>query len=316
MPHQGRKVQTNMEENKAEVTIVDSDLDEIFGGETDFPEEAKSPEEGATEEEFADDDYEEADIEDKAEDTTPEATDDVKAEPEEQPEETEKVENYQFINAKVNHEDVQYDLSIPEQRDTVIRNIQKGMDYDRVKAQVAKLEAESGELKYLKESLEAIKGEFANGYELLDDALANVLVESEAKNGRTLERDEALKRVKANRENVFTQAERNEEQLKQKSIEQFANLYPDVRPESIPKEVWDEFTETSDLVGSYRKYESGKRESEFETLKKELESTKAELETLKLNEKNRQRSTGNRNTSGKTSISSADKILDDIFGTW
>lgn len=208
------------------------------------------------------------------------------------------IETYQFLDTKYNHEQKTYDLSNAEQKDEVVRLVQKGQNYDKIKAELDKLKGESAELKFLKDSLASIKGNFEDGYALLDDALAGSLVESEANNGRIISKEEALRRVKANRESVFNANTENAEQLKQKSIEKFAALYPNVKPDTIPKEVWDEFTETSDLVTAYNRFEGRQKQNDFAELQKKFEAVTAELETLKQNEKNRERSTGSQRTAG------------------
>jgi len=228
--------------------------------------------------------------------TTP--TDEGVSENAEPTEEAPQIETYQFLETKYNHEPKTYDLSNAEQKDEVVRLVQKGQNYDKVKSELERLKGESAELKFLKDSLASIKGEFEDGYALLDDALASKLVESEANNGRVVTREEALRRVKANRESIFSATKENTENIKQKSIEQFASLYPNVKPESIPKAVWDEFTETSDLVTAYSNFERNEKQTAFATLQKDYESLKAELETMKQNEKNRERSTGSQRTAG------------------
>ena len=66
----------------------------------------------------------------------------------------------------------------------------------------------------------------------------------------------------------------------------FLQSYPDVKADSIPKEVWDDAGRTFDLTGAYQRYE--------------IRQLREENKTLRQNKKNEERSTGSRKSVGAT----------------
>lgn len=238
-----------------------------------------------------------------AEDTTETTADTEQAEPTDATEQEKPQETYQFLETKYNKESRTFDLGNPEDKDTVVRLVQKGQNYDKVLNERDTLRAESAELKYIKDALDGIRGDFGSVYDLLDDAVATKLIESEAKNGRAIDKDEAIKRVKLNRETVFAQnAPPDKEEQRKKSIREFAGLYPKLNPQEIPKSVWDEFHETGDLVTAYRSFEYTQRNTEYSELQKKYDALSAAMEQMKLNEKNRSRSTGSQKSTGNAPV--------------
>lgn len=215
-------------------------------------------------------------------------------------------QNYQFIETKYNHEARTYDLANPDDMDEVVRNIQKGRDYDRIRTERDTLKGESAKLKYLEDALNLIKGDRQTGYDLLDEALADNLIKSEAEHGRTLDEAEALRRIKANRDEIFNPVVQSVEELNQKSIDEFARAYPTLDPSTIPQSVWVEFAETHDLKSAYERYTGEQEKSRYADLQKENDALKAELETMKQNEKNRARSTGSQKSAGANPVADAD----------
>lgn len=163
---------------------------------------------------------------------------------------------------------------------------QKGMDYDRIRGKVDKLQ------KY-EDFLNEIKGDFASLEDLMDDTRARLKAD---KDGISYEEalnkiKEAPAKTKQNREEVL-------EQIRQESIQEFAQNHPDIQAQDIPQEVWEDVFRTNNLEASYAKYEA-----------KKLKETNAVLEK---NARNRSRSTGSMRSSGNSGLekSEFDRVLE------
>ena len=157
---------------------------------------------------------------------------------------------------------------------------QKGMDYDRIRGKLAEAESNTAKLKKYEEFLSGMKGDFATVDDLIDDVHARVVMESEG-----ISYENAISRVKNAQATPQAQAVDIDEAIRQKSLDTFLQLYPDVPAKDIPQEVWDDFRVTNNLVASYARYQS--------------KTSAKENETLKQNLKNKNRSTGSMNSSGK-----------------
>ncbi|MDO4287477.1 MAG: hypothetical protein Q4C40_07115 [Eubacteriales bacterium] len=57
----------------------------------------------------------------------------------------------------------------------------------------------------------------------------------------------------------------------------FLEEYPDIQPDAIPPEVWDNANRSGDLLGAYRAYEILKLREELEELKKNAENRKMDV---------------------------------------
>jgi hypothetical protein len=75
--------------------------------------------------------------------------------------------------------------------------------------------------------------------------------------------------------------------------------YPDVKPDGIPQEVWDEVNKGQTLINAYRAYEN-------KQLKAKLEKEKAEAKRRTQEEKNKARSTGSQSSAGKRDMDAFD----------
>lgn len=196
-------------------------------------------------------------------------------------------------------------------RNEMIALAQKGKDYDRIHG---KLDAANTEL-------ETLRGQKANydKYEsflknlaqqsgtdiqgLMDSVAAKMMVNDEAAKGNTITEEFALQRVKLDRERAEFEAQKNaksepaqqaepaaetapdaEKAKRQDEFLAFTREYPDVKPEDIPKEVWAEFNSGKSLVGAYSKFENKK--------------LRERLAAAEQNTKNRERSTGSRDSAG------------------
>ena len=163
---------------------------------------------------------------------------------------------------------------------------QKGMDYDRIRGKVDKLQ------KY-EDFLNEIKGDFASLEDLMDDTRARLKADKDG-----ISYEEALSKVKEAPAKTKQNREEILEQIRQESIQEFAQNHPEIKAEDIPKEVWEDVFKTNNLEASYAKYEA-----------KKLKEEKAVLEK---NARNRSRSTGSMKSSGNSGLekSEFERVLD------
>ena len=163
---------------------------------------------------------------------------------------------------------------------------QKGMDYDRIRGKVDKLQ------KY-EDFLNEIKGDFASLEDLMDDTRARLKADKDG-----ISYEDALNKIKE--EPAKTKQTRDEilEQIRQESIQQFAADHPDIQAQDIPQEVWEDVFKTNNLEASYAKYVAQKMKNENDVLKR--------------NAKNKSRSTGSMKSSGNSSLekSEFDRVLE------
>lgn len=243
------------------------------------------------------DDGETGEPEKEAEEPGAETEEPEKAE-EPAPEQKPEAENQRF-KLKVNGEESEVD------RDKVIELAQKGMDYDRIKAERDSFKADAPTLQRYKEQELFLKDLAERSNIGVDQLMENVRVQMAMDQDKNLSEAEARAKVKAEAAARQQPAEAKvEEKAKEPSPEErrqamfasFVQAYPDVKADSIPKEVWETAGRTFDLVGAYRDHE-------IRTLRKEVE-------TLRQNNKNKERSTGSRRSVGNAS---ADKAFDDLW---
>jgi hypothetical protein len=249
-----------------EVEIDDVSFDEGFGIEEAEPEEDMDLSEDSSEET-----------------ETPEA-EEAESEPEkaEEPEpETKPEADNQRFKLKYNGEESEVD------RDKIIELAQKGMDYDRIKAERDSFKTDAPTMQRYKEQndfLEALAK--TNGItveQLIEDTKVRMMMSDDD----SLTEDAARKKVrgeKAAEKKEETKAEATPEERRQQMFASFMNAYPDLKAEEIPQEVWEDAGRTFDLTGAYQRY-----------VNREL---RKELETLRQNNKNRERSTGSRKSIG------------------
>lgn len=243
------------------------------------------------------DDGETGEPEKEAEEPGAETEEPEKAE-EPAPEQKPEAENQRF-KLKVNGEESEVD------REKVIELAQKGMDYDRIKAERDSFKADAPTLQRYKEQELFLKDLAERSNIGVDQLMENVRVQMAMDQDKNLSEAEARAKVKAEAAARQQPAEAKvEEKAKEPSPEErrqamfasFVQAYPDVKADSIPKEVWETAGRTFDLVGAYRDHE-------IRTLRKEVE-------TLRQNNKNKERSTGSRRSVGNAS---ADKAFDDLW---
>ena len=159
---------------------------------------------------------------------------------------------------------------------------QKGMDYDRIRGKVDKLQ------KY-EDFLNEIKGDFATLDDLMDDTRARLKADKDG-----ISYEDALNKIKE--EPAKTKQTRDEilEQIRQESIQEFAQNHPEIQAQDIPQEVWEDVFKTNNLEASYAKYVAKKM--------------KDENTVLKNNAKNKSRSTGSMRSAGKAQRDEIDEM--------
>ena len=195
-------------------------------------------------------------------------------------------------------------------RDEVIKLAQQGMDYQRIRE---KWDAEKDNIpryrmqeNFLKELAEARRkpGEENVPIEtlvegLIDETRTRSLMAKAKAEGKELTASAAAAqavqaRLKAMEPEEAKQEKAREEEAmarRRASVDRFMKVYPDVKSEQIPKEVWDDAEAMGDLTAAYIKYNSSKLKEENERLKKELEQAKQ-------HKKNKERSMGSSRSVG------------------
>lgn len=185
-------------------------------------------------------------------------------------------------------------------RDEALTLAQKGMDYDRVRAELGdtrklldEANAKLGENEpVLNELLMLAKD---SGYktldELIDETRANILAGKENVDISIARRRVALDR----RERALNAREEAAKAPKQEEnphgFNEFVEKFPGVKAEEIPVEVWQAVDGGKTLTQAYTEWKST---SELEALRAENERLVKELEAEKKAAENRARSTGSR----------------------
>lgn len=178
---------------------------------------------------------------------------------------------------------------------------QMGLDYQRIRDDRDAARQEVSRLTELETFLKELAAPMGLGLEdFMDQTRAQVMADREK-----IDRNVALQRVKLDREKKAFEAEKKQANATQKAQEeaeakrqgqflQFAKEYPQVKPNDIPKEVWDKFREGMDLVSAYAQYEA-------RALRGQVESLTQKLEAEKRNQENKKRSTGSQKSAGNAS---------------
>lgn len=224
------------------------------------------------------------------------AEDEAEAEPEqdktEEPEQKDGAEDQRVV-LKHNGEEVEAD------REKLIELAQKGLDYDRIKAERDSFKADGPTMQRYKEQESFLRELAASGdmdvQTLMDTTRARMLMAKEPGIGE----EEALRRVredakKAAEKKEAAKAEPTPEERRQAMFADFLSAYPNVEAKDIPKEVWEDAARNWDLTGAYRSWEN-----------KQL---KAENERLRQNQRNKERSTGSRKSTASNDRTSFDKL--------
>lgn len=182
-------------------------------------------------------------------------------------------------------------------RDEVIALAQKGMDYDRIKARLdEKISVENAEAA---EALEFVRAMAERSNVSAQDFMDSVVASTRAKSDRS-DYNEVLATVKMERREkaleereqklANAQTEKKQqtevESKRQADIRNFIATFPEVKAETIPKEVWSAVAKGKTLTEAYALHEAAR--------------LRAELAAEKQNNKNKARTTGSRSTAGES----------------
>lgn len=178
---------------------------------------------------------------------------------------------------------------------------QMGLDYQRIREDRDAARKEVERLTAMETFLKELAAPQGISVEdLIDGARAEVLAKKEH-----LNKDVALQRIKLDRERKAFEAQKDqqkkeaqaksqEEAKRQEQFLRFARTYPKVKPNDIPKDVWDAFKDGEDLVNAYARFEN--RE-----LREKVSKLESQLETAKKNSENKRRSAGSQRSAGSAS---------------
>lgn len=140
---------------------------------------------------------------------------------------------------------------------------QMGLDYQRIREDRDAARKEVERLTAMETFLKELAAPQGISVEdLIDGARAEVLAKKE-----NLDKDVALQRIKLDRERKAFEAQKDqqkkeaqaksqEEAKRQEQFLRFARTYPKVKPNDIPKDVWDAFKDGEDLVNAYARFEN------------------------------------------------------------
>ena len=273
-----------MDENEVirEEGALDGDIEESVDFDDGWDDDSESSDEDFDLSEPTDNPVEE--VEEPAEEPTEEPAEEPEQDSAEPVEEEEGSQLY-TINYLGNEEKLTWDQ--------VKELAEKGRNYDHVKEERDSLRGDKEKYKDA-DRYAAFLQELADKSgltidEQIDRTHALWLMNEEADKGNDISEADALLRVQRNRtakqqEETKPEEPDPEETANQAAIQRFVAVYPDLKAEDIPQEVWDEANKVKDILGPYQKYLISKLQTENSQLKQ--------------NEKNKERSTGSRKTAG------------------
>ena len=178
---------------------------------------------------------------------------------------------------------------------------QMGLDYQRIREDRDAARKEVERLTAMETFLKELAAPQGISVEdLIDGARAEVLAKKEH-----LNKDVALQRIKLDRERKAFEAQKDqqkkeaqaksqEEAKRQEQFLRFARTYPKVKPNDIPKDVWDAFKDGEDLVNAYARFENLE-------LREKVSKLESQLETAKKDSENKRRSAGSQRSAGSAS---------------
>ena len=184
-------------------------------------------------------------------------------------------------------------------RDEIIPLAQKGLDYDRIRTERDTLKSEKASLQEHEDFLKELADMAGTSVEdLMVDTKARLIVADEKKKGVNITFEQAKYRVQTE-----ARAKKAQDPAKtelEESFSRFTKLFPDVKAEDIPKEVWQEFDGgKKDLAVIYAQ---NLNKAELKKTQDELKQLQEKMKTLEQNEKNKNRSTGSRRSNGSPPI--------------
>lgn len=225
------------------------------------------------------------------ESTEQDTTGDV--EPKQQPQQNTEVDYSPFLKAisekaKYNHGPVQL-----ESIDQVIENVQKGLNYDKVYEKFNQLQQDPrlSFVENLANEYNMHPEEYIQAvYNQLEQQRINQLVQQNIPEYLAKEILETRKmREKLKNDEVRQQ----EEARKKEDYQNFLNEYPDIEPNTIPKDVWDMVANGKSLLDAYRYHEN-------KTLKEQLAKVSQQEKAKQVNQQNAEISPGSVTGQGET----------------
>ena len=264
---------------QGEYSMVDGDDTEVIG--EDSVDEEETPSEPETEEsvetetndETPDEENIPEEAEEPAEDTAPQSTEDKY--------ELKHLSEVQTVD-----------------REKVIELAQKGLDYDRIRADRDTTRAENEELRTYKEFLQELADSSKMTIEqLMDETRADVISH---RDGTC--KEVALKQVREARESRksnFTQ--KSLEEARQADYQRFSETHPNLDPKDIPAEVWQRMNDNNLLLSeAYAPIDIANTKAALEAKERELKAKEEKIAALEQNMTNASRSTGSRKSDGAT----------------
>ena len=283
-------IQTEVTEESA--ALEENFFDDAWDEDTTPVEEETEEPEANQQTEVNEQQNEAAEAEEHSENTANESKDTAPTHPEE------KEDTFTLRYMK---EDKQY-----SRNDTIIL-AQKGLDYDRVRAERDTLKSEIPTFKEYKSFLEELASDSGVSVDqLMENVRATRLVERERKAGNIISETAAKEQIQreksardkdnAVQEDEIKPEEAPVQKAKDLDVATFIKAFPDVKAEDIPESVWIEVMNGADLTSAYTRYEN-----------KQLRNRIAAIEQ---NQKNAERSTGSRKTTGNN------QTYDDFDAAW
>ena len=181
-------------------------------------------------------------------------------------------------------------------RSKVIELAQKGLDYDRIRADRDTMKAENSKLKAEHDFLQELADSSKMTVEqLIDETRADIVSKRDG-----TKKEVALQQVRAQREAKAATFKADAlEAARQKDYEAFSKAHPNLDPKDIPAEVWQRMNDGNLLLSeAYAPIDIKNAQKAAADKAAELESLKNRLAALEQNEKNRERSTGSRKSTG------------------
>ena len=175
-------------------------------------------------------------------------------------------------------------------RDEVITLAQKGLDYDRIRAERDTLKSEKATYQEHEDFLNYLADVSGTSVEeVIINTKAKLVQQEEKKKGYDITLDQARYRVRSEMKERKKEApvepveekpveppKANTAEIREAKFKRFVEAFPDVKSEDIPKEVWKEFGDGTgkELTDLYARYENKKLKAKIADLEqKQKKST-------------------------------------------
>jgi len=183
-------------------------------------------------------------------------------------------------------------------REKVIELAQKGLDYDRIRADRDTTRAENEELRVYKDFLQELADSSKMSIEqLVDETRADIISKRDG-----TRKEVALRQVREARESRksnFTQ--KSLEEARQADYQKFSETHPNLDPKDIPAEVWQRMNDNNMLLSeAYAPIDIANTKAALAAKEAELKAKEEKIAALEQNMTNASRSTGSRKSDGAT----------------